>query len=94
MFTDMIAFPIPLKQGGSINVQLGNLTGAPAKRNQSVIPVRFAGWADGAAPVPSGQFAVVGFDVAGTAIAHYFNDQVNGRGTINLANPPEDSGLP
>jgi len=56
--------------------------------------VRFAGWADGAAPVPSGQFAVVGFDVAGTAIAHYFNDQVNGRGTINLANPPEDSGLP
>lgn len=50
--------------------------------------------ADGAAAVPPAQFAVVGFDVAGTTIAHYFNDQVNGRGTINLANPAEDSGLP
>lgn len=50
--------------------------------------------ADGAAAVPSGQFAVIGFDVAGTAVGHYFNDQVNGRGTIALTNPAEDSGLP
>jgi len=50
--------------------------------------------ADGAAAVPAGQFAVVGFDVADTAVAHYFNDQVNGRGTIPLASPAEDSGLP
>ncbi len=50
--------------------------------------------ADGAVAVPSGEFAVIGFDVAGTAVAHYFNDQVNGRGTIALASPAEDSGLP
>ena len=50
--------------------------------------------ADGAAAVPSGVFAVMGFDVAGNAIAHYFNDQINGRGTIALNAPAEDSGLP
>jgi len=50
--------------------------------------------ADGAAAVPSGEFAVIGFDVAGDAVAHYFNDQVNGRGTIALSAPAEDSGLP
>ncbi len=66
----------------------------------SNIPLLYRGnatqWlsADGAAAVPSGQFAVIGFDVAGTNVAHYFNDQVNGRGTISLINPAEDSGLP
>lgn len=50
--------------------------------------------ADAAAAIPSGEFAVVGFDVAGDNIAHYFNNLVNGRGTIVLAQPAEDSGLP
>ncbi len=50
--------------------------------------------ADGAAAVPSGQFAVIGFSIADTAVAHFFNNQVNGRGTISLSNPAEDSGLP
>lgn len=50
------------------------------------------GAADGLNPLVAGEYAIVGFSVAGTSVQHYLNGEVNGGGQITA--PTADAGKP
>ncbi len=50
------------------------------------------GAADGANPLVAGEYAIVGFSVAGTTVQHYLNGEANGGGQITA--PTADAGKP
>jgi hypothetical protein len=69
-------------QGSGIpRVYRGNGTGASL------------GNADGTRPFMAGQFALAGFDMAGTRLTHYLNGTVNGSGPINAMLADTDQAL-
>ena len=71
--TDIYALPSPPADAGKLRVFRGNGTGVG---NSS---------ATTAQPLPANSYLAVGFDVSGSTLTHYLNNQVNGSGAATAS---------